>query len=89
MTASTYKRTAAGYGNGLEEVAGKQRTGLGPEETGPGGGRALGCRINPGVAKYLPHGGGGDLDPEDEEFAVDAAVACAGRKLGYGLDLGL
>ena len=29
----------------------------------------------PACVQDLPHGGGGDLDPEDEQFAVDAAVA--------------
>jgi hypothetical protein len=62
----------AGQRDGLEEVAGKQGPGLGAEETGPGGSGALGCRVDPGVVQDLPHGGGGDLDAEDEEFAVDA-----------------
>ena len=31
----------------------------------------------PASLKDLPHGGGGDLDAEDEEFAVDAPVAPA------------
>ena len=70
-------QAGAAQGDGLEEVAGKQRIGLGAEEAGPGGGGALGCRVDPGLLKDLPHGGGGDLDPEDEQFAVDAPVAPA------------
>jgi hypothetical protein len=65
----------AAQGDRLEEVAGEQGPGLGAEEVSPGGGGALGCRVDPGLLKDLPDGGGGDLDPEDEQFAVDAAVA--------------
>ena len=72
-----YGQARAGQGDGLEEVAGEQGIGLGAEEAGPGGGGALGCRVDPGVVEDLPHGGGGDLDAEDEEFAVDAPVAPA------------
>ena len=70
--------TGAAQGDRLEEVAGEQGPGLGAEEVSPGGGGALGCRVDPGLLKDLPDGGGGDLDPEDEQFAVDAAVAPAG-----------
>ena len=65
-------QAGAAEGDGLEEVAGKQRIGLGAEEAGPGGGGALGRRVDPDVVQDLPHGGGGDLDAEHEEFAVDA-----------------
>jgi transcriptional regulator with XRE-family HTH domain len=54
------------------------------DEAGPGElfvtrvrGGALGRRVDPGVVQDLPHGGGGDLDAEHEEFAVDAPVAPA------------
>jgi hypothetical protein len=67
-------QAGAGLGDGLEEVAGKQGPGLGAEEVSPGGRSAFGCWVDPGLPEDLPHGGGGSLDPEDEEFAVDAAV---------------
>lgn len=35
-------------------------------------------RVRRAVVEDLPHGGGGDLDSEDEEFAVDTPVAPAG-----------
>jgi hypothetical protein len=34
-----------------------------------------GCRVDPGLVEDVPHGRGGDLDTEDEEFAVDSAVS--------------
>src|SRR5258708_34842669 len=70
-------QTGAAQGDGLEEVAGEQCIGLGAEEAGPGGSGALGCRVDPGLVQDFPHGGGSDLDTEDEEFAVDAPVAPA------------
>jgi hypothetical protein len=57
---------------------GGKRISLGTEELSPGGSGALGCRVDPGLAEDLPHGGGGDPDPEDKELTVDAAVAPAG-----------
>jgi len=30
--------------------------------------------VDPGLLQDLPHGGGGDLDPEHEQLAVDSAV---------------
>jgi hypothetical protein len=50
---------------------------LGVQEAGSGGGRALRCRVDPGLLQDLPHGGGGDLDARYEEFTVDAAIAPA------------
>jgi hypothetical protein len=35
---------------------------------------AFGCRIDPDLAEDLPYGGGGDLDADGEQFAVDAPV---------------
>ena len=70
-------QTGAAQGDGLEEVAGEQCIGLGAEEAGPGGSGALGCWVDPGLVQDFPHGGCSDLDTEDEEFAVDAAVAPA------------
>ena len=68
----------AGYGDVLEEVAGKQGAGLGAEEAGPGGGGTLGRRVDPRLLQDLPDGGGSDLDAEDEQLAVDAAVTQRG-----------
>ena len=48
-------------GDSLEEVAGKQRIGLGAEEPG----------VDPGLPEDLPHVRGGDPDLQDEQFAVD------------------
>jgi hypothetical protein len=56
-------QAGAAQGDGLEEVAGKQRIGLGAEEAGPGGGGALGCRVDPGVVQDLPHGKAATLMP--------------------------
>ena len=58
-------------GDSLEEVAGKQRIGLGAEEPGPGGGGALRRRVDPRLPEDLPHVRGGDPDLQDEQFAVD------------------
>ena len=68
-------QTGAAQGDSFEEVAGQQGFGLGAEEVSPGGGGAFGRRVDPGVVKDLPDGGGGRPDAEDEEFAVDAPVA--------------
>jgi hypothetical protein len=54
---------------------------VGSEEVGPGTGRALRRWVNPGLFEDLPDGGGGEVDPEDEELAVETAVAPA-RILG-------
>ncbi len=64
----------AGKGDGFEEATGQQGVGLGAEELCPGAGGAFGCGVDAGVGEDLPHGGGGDFDAEDEQFAVDAAV---------------
>ncbi|WP_200215896.1 hypothetical protein [Micromonospora coerulea] len=68
----------SGQGDGLEEVAGEQGVGFAAEEVGPGGGRALGRGVDPSLVENFPHGGGGGLDPQDEQFGVDAAVTPAG-----------
>ena len=72
-----HEQVHARHGDRLEEIAGKHGVGLGAEKVSPGGGGAPGRRVNPGVVKDLPHGRGGSLDPEDEEFAVDSAVTPA------------
>jgi hypothetical protein len=70
-----HELAGAARGDDLEEVAGEQRISLGTEETGPGGAGAVGCRVDPGLAEDLPDGGGGGLDAEDEQFAVDVESA--------------
>lgn len=70
-----HEQVPARHGDRLEEIAGEQGSGLGAEEIGPGGSGAAGCRVGPVVVEDLPYGGRGDLDAEDEQFAVDAAVA--------------
>jgi hypothetical protein len=81
-----YVHAGAGEGDGFEEVAGQQDLCLGAEELGPGAGGAFGCGVDAGVGEDLPHGRGGDLDAEDEEFAVDAAVDLTGVLLGQAQD---
>src|SRR5438477_13046958 len=76
MTARTWQPRAS-QGDGLEEVARNQGPGLGAEETDPGSGDTLGRGVDPGLLQDLPHGGGRDLNPEHEQFAVDAALAPA------------
>jgi hypothetical protein len=87
MTAKTYRR-GPGQGAGLEEVAGEQGVGLAAQEVGPGCVLALGCGWDAVLAQDLPDGGGGDLDAEGGEFAVDAAVAPRGVLSGQAQDQG-
>ncbi len=75
---SVVLRFGTSQGHGFEEVAGQQDVGLGAEELCPGAGCAFGCGVDAGVGEDLPHGRGGDLHPEDEEFAVDPAIAQLG-----------
>ena len=74
-------RSGCGPGPGerdcFEEVAGQQDLRLGAEELGPGARCALRCGIDARVSEDLSHGRGGNLQAEDKEFAVDAAVAPA------------
>jgi len=76
MTASTYRRAPVKVTVSKKSPA-SRTSAWERRKLAPGGGRALGCRIDSGVVKNLPHGGGCSLDPEDEEFAVDAPVAPA------------
>ena len=75
MAANTCSR--AGEGERLEEVPGRQRVGFRAQEWGPGSGAAFGCRVDSGVLEDLPHGRGGDFDPEYQQLAVYAPVAPA------------
>jgi hypothetical protein len=65
----------AGQGAGLEEIAGEQCVGLAAEEVGPGRVLSFGCGRDAVRAEDLPDGGGGDLDAESREFAVDPAIS--------------
>jgi hypothetical protein len=65
----------SGQRHGIDEVRGQQRFGLGAQEVGPGGGRSLGCRVDPGVAQDLPDSGRGDRDFEGEQFTVQPRSA--------------
>jgi hypothetical protein len=65
----------SGQGDGLDEVAGQQRLGLGTQEIRPCAARPVGRRIDAGLVQDLPGGGRGDLHAEDEQFAVYPAVA--------------
>jgi hypothetical protein len=55
ITDRTYIR-GAGQGDGFEEVGGENGLGLGAQERRPGGGTALGCGVDAGVAEDLAHG---------------------------------
>ena len=64
----------SGQCDGLDEVARQQRVGLAAQESGPGGGRAFGCRVDALVLEDLPDGRGRDLDAQDGQFAGDSAI---------------
>ena len=74
MTAKAY-RARPGQGAGLEEAAGEQRAGLATQEAGPGCARPLRRGRDAVLAQDLPGGGGGGLDAEGGELAVDPAVS--------------
>lgn len=80
----------AGQGPGFEEVGGDDRVCLAAQEGGPGLVVALGCGLDPVALEDFPNRGGGDLDAEGGQFAVDASVAparvLAGQAEGEGLD---
>jgi hypothetical protein len=67
-------RPGAGQSHGFEEVCGEDRLGLGAQERRPALGATVRCRVDAGVLEDFPDGGRGDLDAQDEEFAVDAAL---------------
>jgi len=56
----------AGERDRLDEVWRQQRLGLRPQELRPGGGSAVRCRVDPGLAQDLPDRGCGNLDAEGE-----------------------
>jgi hypothetical protein len=78
--------TGAGQGCRFEEVGGDDRMGLGPQEHRPGAAGALGCRLDTGVLENFPDGGGGDLDAQHEELAVDSAISPGGVFRGEAQD---
>jgi hypothetical protein len=65
----------SGQGAGLEEVDGRDRLCLGVQEGGPGGVVAVRGWVDAVFVEDVPHGGGGDLDAEGGQFAVDAPVS--------------
>jgi hypothetical protein len=64
----------SGQGHRLDEVRGQQRLGLGVEERRPVRGGPVGGGVDAGLAQDLPDRGGGDLDAEGAQFAVDTVV---------------
>src|ERR1019366_7827609 len=75
-----------GQGADLEEVTGQQGVGLTAQEAGPGQALPSGCGRDAVLVQDLPDGGGGDLDAEGREFAVDAPVSPGGVLAGQGQD---
>ena len=80
MTASTYRRapvkvTVSKKSQASRASAWERRNLAQVVEVRSGAGSIPACW------RICPHGGGGDLDAEDEQFAVDAAVAPAGEML--------
>jgi hypothetical protein len=65
----------------VEQVAGQDRVGLGPQKLRPGGSGPSWRRVDSVGLEDLPHGGGADLVAEACEFAVHASVS-PGRVLG-------
>src|SRR5438105_1678910 len=59
----------------LDEVHRQDRLSLGAQEAGPGDGCPLRGRVDALGLEDLPHGGEGDRDAQEGEFAVDAPVA--------------
>ncbi|MFI7233144.1 hypothetical protein ACIBO5_59050 [Nonomuraea angiospora] len=62
-------------GDGLDEVAGRQRASWGAQKVGPGRGRPLGCRINAFPLEDLPDRGRRNRDAERGELSVHPPVA--------------
>jgi hypothetical protein len=62
----------------VEEVAGEDRVGLGPQELGPGWSGPSGRGVDAGVVQDDPDGGGSDPVAEADEFAVEASVSPSG-----------
>src|SRR3954470_20045238 len=67
-----------GDGVEVEQVAGEDRVGLGPQELGPGWSGSPGRGVDAGVVQDGPDGGGADLVAEADEFAVEASVSPGG-----------
>ena len=68
----------SGQGAGFEEVGGEEGVRLAAQEGGPGEVVAVGRGRDAVGCEDFPDGGGGDLDDEGGEFAVDSSVAPAG-----------
>ncbi|GAB2879347.1 hypothetical protein GCM10027074_54510 [Streptomyces deserti] len=84
------KDVQAGTGQGadLEEVAGEQCVGLAAQEVGPGVALSLGRGRDAVLLQDLPDGGGGDLEAQGRELAVDPAVPPGGILAGEAQDQG-
>jgi hypothetical protein len=67
-------QSGPGQGAGFEEVGGEDRVCLAAQEAGPGLVVALGCGFDAVGLEDFPDGGGGDLDFQGGELAVDAPV---------------
>ena len=74
---------------GLEEVGGEDGLRLAAQEGAPGLAVALGCGLDSVAVEDLPYGGGGDLDRQHGQFAMDASVAPARVLPGQAQDEGL
>jgi hypothetical protein len=64
---------------GLEEVGGDDGLRLGAQEARPGSVAPVGRGVDAVFVEDVPHGGGGDLDAESGEFAVDAPATLVPR----------
>lgn len=82
-------QACSGQRPGFEEVGGKNCVCLAAEEGGPGLAVALGCGIDAVVLEDLPYRGGGYLDLEGGEFAVDSSLSPARVFSDHAQDEGL
>jgi hypothetical protein len=62
------------HGIHVDEIGREDAAGLRGQELLPGRARAARCGVDSGVMEYLPHGGGGNMVAEFDEFALHAPV---------------
>jgi hypothetical protein len=79
-------QTGAGQRDGVEEVDGDERLGLGAQERRPRAARAIRCRIDASALEDLLYRRGGNLHPEHEQFTVDTPISPAGILRGQTQD---
>ncbi len=72
----------------FEEIAGEKGLDLAAQEVGPGGALPFGCGWDAVLAEYPPDRGGGDLDPQRGELAVNPAIPPRGILPGQTQDHG-